>query len=905
MKGMQRIVKTMIAIVLVILAVNLANAQDKFEFWPDADYDPAIPTVEDVLGYATGDRITWHRDAIRYFEALATAAPDRVSVARYARSWEGRDLIYVIVTSADNMARIDDVKAGMQRLADPRQTTRAEAEQIIASQPAVTWLSYGVHGNEISSTDASMLTAYHLLASRGDSRVADIMQDTVVVIDPMQNPDGRDRFVHHFEMAEGIVADSSRLSAEHDEQWPGGRTNHYLFDLNRDWFIMTQPETIGRVQLLQEWYPVVYVDAHEMGSDSTYFFAPDAVPFNPHLADDQLTSQELFGRTNARWFDTFGIDYFTREVYDAFYPGYGSSWPTYLGSVAMTYEQASARGLVARQYDGNDLTYRYTVRSHFITSLGTAETVAVNRQKFLTDFYDYRVTAIDEGESDSIRSYIIPTQADQPAANKLAGLLVQQGVDVGRASSAFNACGQSYEVGSYVINTGQPAKRLIRTLLDRDVPMEEGFIAEQESRRDRNLSDQIYDVTAWSMPLMMNVQVDACNRSVNASVVAAGPELVQPGTLAGANGSVGYLVPWGTAPAIRLLGNALRQGLAVKSNDKPFTHFGTRYPSGTLIIDAADNPDNLSEIIADLAASTGADVVAVDDSWVTDGPNFGSANVVRFTRPNVAIAWDRPTSAYVAGNTRFVIERQFDYPVTPIRTARIASSDLGLYQVLILPETGRGADYASVLGERGIENLQDWVAKGGVLIGIGNANRFLGDPNVDLLSIRREDAVNESEEEASGGGDDEENQESTVPGRNVTGEAEYQQLITPEKASPDSVAGVLVRADVDGEHWLGVGVAPTLNVLVRGSDVYTPIRLDKGVNVARFRAADDLLASGYIWEENRQQLAYKPFVVVQRSGRGYVIGFTQDPNVRAYMDGLNVIFMNAIFGGSAHARPLR
>jgi len=908
MKKIQRHLKTMMVIVTGCLIADLAMAQENFVFWPNANYDPAIPTVGDVLGYQPGDRITWHRDAIRYFEALAEAAPDRISVSRYAQTWEGRDLIYVVVTSAENMARIDDVKAGMQRLADPRQTTRAEAEEIIVNQPAVTWLSYGVHGNEISSTDAAMLTAYHLLASRGDARVADIMRDTVVVLDPMQNPDGRDRFVHHFEMSEGMVADSSRISAEHDEPWPGGRTNHYLFDLNRDWFILTQPETRGRIRILQEWYPVAYVDAHEMGSDGTYYFAPEAVPYNPHLAADQRASLTLFGRNNARWFDTFGFDYFTREVYDAFYPGYGASWPSYFGSIAMTYEQASSRGLVFRQYDGNDLTYRYAVRNHFVTSLGTAETVAVNREKFLTDFYDYQVSAIDEGESDRIRAYILPAQADQPAADKLAGLLVQQGVEVGRATSSFNACGQSYEAGSYVINTGQPAKRLIRTLMDPDVPLEEDFLEEQERRRAKNLPDEIYDVTAWSMPLMMNVRADTCNRAVSERLAAGGPELVQPGTVSGGSGSVAYLVPWGTAPAVRLLANALRQGLAVKSSDKPFTHLGKRYPSGTLIIDRADNPDNLSELVAELVALTGANAVAVDDSWVSDGPNFGSGNVVRFNSPNVAIAWDQPTSPYVAGNTRFVIERQFDFPVTTIRTARIASSDLSLYQVLILPETGRGQDYASVLGEPGIANLKDWVSKGGVLIGIGNANRFLADPNIDMLSIRREDAVVEGDEEKSsgvGGGDDDEVQEPTVPGSYVTEESEYLDLITPEKDSPDSVAGVLVKVDVDAEHWLGAGVASTLNVLVRGSDVYTPIRLDKGVNVARFRAADELLASGYLWDENRQQLAYKPFAVAQRSGRGYVVGFTQDPNVRAYLDGLNVIFMNAIFRGSAHARPVR
>ena len=302
----------------------------------------------------------------------------------------------------------------------------------------------------------------------------------------------------------------------------------------------------------------------------------------------------------------------------------------------------------------------------------------------------------------------------------------------------------------------------------------------------------------------------------------------------------------------------------------------------------------------------GAGVVAVDDSWVTDGPNFGSNNVVRFTAPKVAMAWDEPTRAYVAGNTRFVVERQFGYPVTPIRVSRLARSDLSRYQVLILPETS-GGSYQDALGESGIERLKDWVTRGGVLIAVGNATRFLADPAVDLLAIRREDAVVESVIDTPPEGDDEDGEDmpATVPGRVIEDPDEYRDLILPPRADPDSVAGVLVRADVDPEHWLGAGAASTVNVLVRGGDIYTPITLDKGVNVARFRAADALLAGGYLWEENRRQLAYKPFLVVQPSGRGQVIGFTQDPNVRAYLDGLNVLFMNAIFRGAAHARPVR
>ena len=890
---------------MVGLFAGNAYAQNDYAFWPGADYDPAIPTVKSVLGYESGERITWHRDTIRYFEALRAAAPDRVTLFRYAETWEGRELIYAVITSPENMARIDDVKANMQRLADPRKTTRAAASAIIEDQPAVTWLSYSVHGNEISSTDAAMMTAYHLLAARGDDRVAAIMRDTVVVIDPTQNPDGRDRFIHRFEIAEGLEPSPDLMSAEHNEPWPSGRTNHYLFDMNRDWFMLTQPETQGRVRALQEWYPVAFVDAHEMGSNSTYYFSPEARPFNPHLAKDQIDGLELFGRTNAFWFDKFGLDYFTREVFDAFYPGYGASWPSYFGSIAMTYEQASARGLVVRKYDGSEMTYRDTIRNHFITSLGTAQTVAENRQKLLSDFYDYQLTAIREGSSESVRSYIIPTQNDQAGADKLAGLLVQQGVEVERVTSSFQACGKSYGAGAYVINLAQPRKRLIRTLLDVDVPIAEDWVAEQERKRAKKIPDEIYDVTAWSLPLMMNVRTDACNRAVSTQAVAAGPALVQPGMVSGGQGSVAYLVPGGSAAAVRLLTNALREGLSVKSSDLAFTHGGTRYSAGTLILETANNPAKLREVMIDLARKTGADVTAIDDSWITDGPNFGSGNVVRVIQPKVALLWDEPTSSYSAGNTRFVIERQFDYPVTAMRVSTLARGDLSRYHVLIMPEAY--PEYGPALGEKTIAKLKDWVERGGVLIGVGTASRFLADPEVDLLSIRRENAVVASDDDESTPTkeNEEESEEPTVSGSYVAGVDEYQALITAEKSSPDSVAGVLAKANVDPDHWLGAGVSSTLNVLVRGPDIYTPIRLDKGVNVAVFEAADELLASGYMWEQNRKQIAYKPFAVVQPTGRGFVIAFTQDPNVRAYLDGLNVIFMNAILRGAAHARPVR
>ncbi len=888
-----------------------ALAQEAFEFWPDADYDPAIPSFQDVLGYAPGERITWHKDVLKYFEALQAAAPGRVVIQEYAKSWEGRSLIYVAIASAENIARMDEIKASMQRLSDPRTISEGDADNLIRDLPGVVWLSYAVHGNEISSTDAAMMTAYHLLASRGDDRVADMMANSFVLIDPLQNPDGRDRFIHNFEIAEGLQPDPDPLAAEHNEPWPGGRTNHYLFDLNRDWFMQTQPETQGKAKAIREWLPLAFVDAHEMGGNSTYYFAPEAIPYNPHLAKDQRDSLELFGRNNARWFDAFGFDYFTREVFDAFYPGYGASWPAYFGSVGMTYEQGSARGLNYRRYDGKEFHYRDTVRNHFVTSLSTVEIVARNREKLIRDFFNYHKSAIEEGASEDIRSYIIPTQNDQAGADKLAGLLVRQGVDVGQANDGFRACGADYAAGSYVINLDQPAKRFIRNMMDPDVPIEEGFLAEQERRRDKNLPDEIYDVTAWSLPLMMNVTANSCNRPVGVAVTAATDALIRPGAVENAGAGVSYLVPWGDVSAVRFLTAALRQGLDVKSTDLAFTNAGRDYPAGTLILDVTDNPDDLSMRVQDIARMSGADVVGVDDSWVTAGPNFGSNNVVTMNAPRVAIAWDQGTGSSSAGNTRFIIERQLGYPVSAIRTNQLARADLSRYQVLILPEQGFfGGGYAGVLGKAGADNLKDWVSRGGVLIGLGSAMRYLADPSVDLASARREDAVRDGDAAKGNGAKDGDGKEkdkgpATVPGKLIESVETYKTNVQPNKESPDSVAGVLVRAHVDPDHWLGAGVAENLNVLIRGRDIYAPLTLDQGRNVAYFAAADDLHLSGYLWDENRQQLAFKPFVTAEQKGRGVVIGFTQDPNVRAYLDGLNLIFANAIFRGAAHARPVR
>lgn len=313
---------------LLFAALAVAAVGQVPEFAPGAAYDPRVPTIRQVLGHEAGERVTSPEGILRYLTALQEAAPDRTRLIRYAESWEGRPLFALLLGSPERLRDLERVRAGLQRLAGNGETPPvADPEPLIRDLPVIVALLHGVHGNEISSGEAAMALAYHLLAAQQDETVDLIRRESIVLIDPMQNPDGRARFVYQNLLGQAAAPDPDPLAAEHDEPWPGGRSNHYLFDLNRDWFAQTQPESEGRVRLLLDWMPHVVVDLHEMGGESTYYFPPGAPPPNPHMTAKQAEWLERFGRATADRFDRRGFPYFNREVFDAFYPGYGVSWP--------------------------------------------------------------------------------------------------------------------------------------------------------------------------------------------------------------------------------------------------------------------------------------------------------------------------------------------------------------------------------------------------------------------------------------------------------------------------------------------------------------------------------------------------------------------------------------------------
>jgi Zinc carboxypeptidase len=871
---------------------------------PGTQYDPAIPSPQSVLGYRQGERLNPSREVERYFTALATALPNRVKLETYGQSWQGKRLYYVVIGTPERLANLGAIQADAMKLADPRTLGVGEAEAIMARHPAIVWLANTVHGDEPSPSDASVQLAYHLLAAQNDPRVTTILRETLIVIVPVQNPDGRDNFITANTTALGLEPTDSALSAERDQPWPGGRVNHAIMDLNRDWFAQTQPETRAHTNALMKWYPVAMVDAHEMGTDQSFFFPPEADPINPNVPAEQRALRDVIGRTVGRAFDQIGVGYFTREVFDLFYPGYGDGWPTAQGTVSMTYEQGSARGLLAQRSNGTKVTYAETVRNHFVASLATLDAVANNSDRFVRAFHDFRRTAIQEGRTEATKAYVIPAQRDGASVTRLAGLLTRQGIEVTRADTSFSACGKTYAAGAHIVSAAQPTKRLIRNLLEREVALDPKFITEQERRRKAGLPDQIYDVTAWSLPLLYNVDVDACSTLPAVRGALVGPELVLPGGIERPEATTAFVVDAGSAASGRFMTAALKAGVRLRKIEEGFTLEGRTFSAGSLVATRGDNDATLGTRLSEIARTSGARVVGFDSSWVTQGPSLGSSRSVLLRQPKIALAWDLPIDRYSAGATRYILERKFGVPVTPIRARRMSGANLDQFDVVILPDNE--ASYGATFTAGAVRNLKGFVQRGGVLIGLGGAVEWMSEPDTNLSALRREQAVvSEAQSKARPALAKPKDGETTIEGALIGDDAAYANAIAERAGDPTALDGAIVRAVTNPEHWLSAGLSPQVHFMMTHGSIYRPLTQDQGENVVRFDSADKVTASGVVWEDNRKQMAYKPVVAVERDGRGYVISFTIDPTYRAQTDGLDGLLLNAIYGGVARARPTR
>jgi len=848
------------------------------ELAPGTRYSEAVPTLEEIVGHDFREEITHPDEIITYFEALADAAPDRTRLIQYAESWEGRPLYVMVIGSPERISRLDAVKADLAAFSAVKGLSAEEVERLISELPVVTALMHGVHGNEISSNGAAMAEAYHLLAAQGDPTVDLILSQSLVLIDPAENPDGRARFVQHTTMSRARWPNQATYSAEHDEPWPGGRGNHYLFDLNRDLFIQSQPETRGKVRLFLEFRPNVVADLHEMGGNSTYFFPPTAPPANPWYGDRQIQLMDVFGRANATAFDSRGFAYFNRDVYDLFYPGYVDMWPMNQGALGMTYEQASARALVVRKSDGDVMTYGDGVLHHFTAAITTAATAAQNRERILRDYFAYRQEGVEMGR-EGVAELILHSAHDPAMAQRMSRMLAANGIDVHSVNGPVNVAGRELPAtGTYIVPLDQPASRMARNLLDEHVPMDEAFVQRQIERRARREGDEIYDLTAWSQSLLWDVEVIEATQ-----VTGAAGALVTRDTARGAASPlpaarVGYLIPWGTAAA-STVAEAMQSGIRVRASGERFTLGGREYGTGTAIIRVSENDEDLPSTLGRIAERHGAEVVPIDDSYVTAGASLGSNSVRALRAPKILLAYDQPASSYSTGWARYILEQRYGMPVTAVRGRSLGRANLADYDVIVLPS----GNYASVIGSDLVDQLQNWMSDGGTLVTLANATSWA--TRAGLLSTTAERRGGRA---AGTDAPSEETAEQPI---------EYLDEIVPADEAPEGVPGAIIRVMLDPDHWLSSGTDGEIGVLVEGSRVFTPLTLDNGANIGRYGALEDLVMSGIVWEEARPQLANKAFLMREGYGSGQIISFAEDPNYRAYAEATQLLFMNAVLLG--------
>ena len=862
---------------MLALATAIQLSAQVQELAPGTQYDPSIPTLEDVVGHDFREEITPPDQVVRYFEALADAARDRTQLIQYAESWEGRPLVILVIGSRERIAALDDVKAGLTRLAQPDGLSDADADALIADLPVVTALMHGVHGNEISSSGAAMAEAYHLLAAQGDPTVDMILNESLVLIDPVENPDGRARFVLQNTMARARWPNEATYSAEHDEPWPGGRVNHYLFDLNRDLFIQSQPETQGKVDVFLDFWPHIVVDLHEMGGNSTYFFPPTAPPANPWYGERQIALMDVFGRANARIFDQRGFAYFNRDVYDLFYPGYVDMWPMGHGALGMTYEQASARGQVVRRSDGDLLTYGDGVLHHFTAAITSAETSARNRERILTDYLAFRREGIDLGRAGPAE-YVLHSAHDPGMARRLAFMLLENGIEVREADGPVTMEGRQLpQRGTFIVPMDQPAHRFVRNLLDPDVPMDEAFVQRQIDRRARRESDEIYDLTAWSQSLLWDVEVLVADDVTGAAGALVAETSVLTNTALPEAG-VGYLMPWGTNTA-SAVAEALRNGIRVRAAGAEFTLGGREYAVGTAIVRTAENGADLQQRLGQIASAHGAEVIPIDDSYVEEGASLGSNSVRALRPPRVLLVYDSPGQTNSVGFARYVLEQRYAQPTVAVRASSLGRANLADYDVIVFPS----GNYSNAVNSGMVEELRNWMSNGGTMITMAASTAWA--IRAELLSTTAE---------RRGGravGDDPPSNET--PDQPI----EYLEEIVPEDEGPESVPGAILRTLLDTEHWLSSGTDGEIGVLVQGNRVFTPMTLDNGTNVGRYGDLDNLVLSGIVWDEARPQLANKAFLMYESYGSGQIVAFAEDPNYRAYTEATELLFMNAVLLG--------
>jgi len=903
---------SLLAVLALLVAGTTAAAQEPFSFYARGPYRSAVPRPDALLGYEAGSRQTQYAEQQAVLDALIAAAPDRVRTEEIGTTEEGRRMRVLIVSAPENVARLDEIRADLARLAEPRTTTPEEAAAIADRTPAAVMLSFSIHGNEPAGFEAAMWVAYQLLASEEPGTV-EALRNTVVILNPSANPDGHERFATWYNSL--FVGTDEPFAYEWREPWGiQGRSGHYRFDMNRDFMALSSAPTRAILGALMRWHPQVFVDLHS--TTEQYFFPPPALPVNQNLPENAVGWLETFGEGNAAAFDRYGWQYYTRERFDLFYAGYFDAGPSLHGATGMTYETDGGKALKRRRDDGTYITFFEGIAHHYVAAIATVETAAANRAQRLRDYYDFHRTAIEEARAGGMRRIVIVPESDETSAARLATLLLRQGIEVARLTSPYTAnahayldgraaapARQTFPAGSYVVDLAQPEGRMARAVLEPSATMDKAFYDRQVEIYERNRRRapgaggeryEFYDLTAWSLPLTMGLDAywtdDA--RPVEASAVTL-PESGDPVRAIAPSGGVGgrarsaYLFPNDRQAAAELALALLGEGFVLNVSTEPLRADARSYPRGTFVVRTSRNPDSLHERIATLAGEIGVTVTAVQSAFPDTGQSgIGSDNVRPVFRPRIAVAAGGgiPVSSY--GTLWHFFEQELRYPFVPVSLESVGGMfTLSDYNVFILP-SGNPNGIRRALGQGGIERLKQWVRDGGVLIAYDDASLFPGLDDVGLSTVK-----------ALGTGDDEKKNgaKDTLPADpNLT-----PPLPSPgaEPDRPQYIPGSIFRATLDLTHWLTLGYErKTLPVMVQGNRMLAPSR--SGDNPVVF-VGDSLLLAGFAWPENTERLLEKTaWAATERQGRGQVVMLADDPLFRAFWRGPARLLTNAMLFGS-------
>jgi len=814
-------------------------------------YASGIPTPEEVVGHRIGARHTTPEQVVRYFEAVA-AVSDRVTLGDHGWTHEGRPLVHAIVTQAGR--DLAAAEGANRRLSEAPGTV---SDAALAALPVVAYMGYSVHGDEASGTEAAILLLYHLAAGEGPA-VEEVLRHAVTIIDPMLNPDGRARFtswVNANRSGSAAFASTDPQDREHNQPWPGGRTNHYLFDLNRDWLPLAHPESQGRMALWHRWRPQLSTDYHEMGGDATYFFQP-GIPSrnNPNTPDLNYELTARIAEYHARALDRIGSLYYTRESFDDFYFGKGSTYPDIMGSVGILFEQASSRALAAQTVHGV-LEYGATVRNQFATSLSSLEAAVAMRGDLLRFQRDFYAEGPRFARESAVKAYVLDAERYPGRAADLVEMLRQHRVRVYELAAPVEAQGERFQAGrALVVPVDQEQGRFVRATFERVTTFADSLF---------------YDVSTWTVPLAFGLRHAEMTRDARGLLGREITERPAPRGVEGGRAAYAYLLPWGETETAAALYRMQAAGVRPMTMTDPFEAAigGARrtFARGTVVVPVRqqDAEEETVHRLAAEAAASGAPVVAIGTGLSADGPDLGSRGARVLPMPRVALLAGPGTASYAVGEVWHLLNERAGMPVSLLDLDRLGTADLSRYTTVVMAQRPFQPP-----GEAALGRLREWVRGGGVLVLTEGATAWAA--SAGLLDLTVREAVRD------------------------TAAVAYADVAAARGAHV--IGGSIFEVALDTTHPVAFGFPERLPVFKASAQAFDRSAAP-GTSVGAY--ADAPLLSGYASDASLERISGGAAVVAQRQGRGAVVGFDFNPAFRAYFRGTEGLLLNAIFIGGA------